>query len=239
MEKTKKVKVILGLFYLLVVLSFLYFFLSKFTLEELTSYEFIKNNRDYFFELRQANLFLLSLIFMLSTVAWVVMAGFGLPVALLAGFIFGKWLGIFILITGMTIGATILYMLGNYFFKEVIKEKFLNKFKNLEIKFKKSEFIYLLGYRFIGGIPFALSNVLPCIFNVRVSNFFWATLVGLTPQFFLVVSIGSGLEKIIEQNLEAPKIIDLIYSPEIYIPIFAFTVLIIITIIAKKIFYKK
>jgi len=239
MEKSKKVKIILGLFYLLVVSSFLYFFLSKFTLEELTSYEFIKNNRDYFFELRQANLFLLSSIFILSTVTWVVMAGFALPVALLAGFIFGKWLGIFFLTIGMTIGATILYMFGNYFFKEIIKEKFLNKFKNLEIKFKKSEFIYLLIYRFIGGIPFALSNVLPCIFNVRVSNFFWSTLIGLTPQLFLVVSIGSGLEKIIEQNLEAPRIIDLIYSPDIYIPMLAFMVLIIITIIAKKIFYKR
>ena len=166
------------------------------------------------------------------------MAGFGLPVALLAGFIFGKWLGTFILVIGMTIGATILYMIGNYFFKEVIKEKFLNRFKNLEIKFKKSEFIYLLAYRFIGGIPFALSNVLPCIFNVRVSNFFWTTLIGITPQLFLIVSIGSGLEKIIEQNLEAPKIIDLIYSPDIYIPMLTFVILITITIIAKKIFYK-
>ena len=36
MEKSKKVKITLGLFYLLVVSSFLYFFLSKFTLEELT-----------------------------------------------------------------------------------------------------------------------------------------------------------------------------------------------------------
>ena len=238
MEKSKKAKITLGLFYLLFVSSFLYFFLSKFTLQELTSYEFIKNNRDYFFDLKQTNLFLISLIFLISTIIWVVMAGFGLPVALLAGFIFGKWLGIFVLIIGMTIGATILYILGNYFFKEIIKEKFLDRFKNLEIKFKKSEFIYLLAYRFIGGIPFALSNVLPCIFNVKVGNFFWATLIGLTPQLFLVVSIGSGLEKIIEQNLEAPRIIDLIYSPDIYIPMLAFVALIIITIIAKKIFYK-
>jgi uncharacterized membrane protein YdjX (TVP38/TMEM64 family) len=161
------------------------------------------------------------------------------PIALLAGFIFGKWFGTFILIIGMTIGATILYIFGNYFFKEIIKKKFLSRFKNLETKFKKSEFIYLLIYRFIGGIPFALSNVLPCIFNVRVSNFFWATLIGLTPQLFLVVSLGSGLEKIIEQNLEAPRIIDLIYSPNIYIPMLAFIALIIITIIARKIFYKR
>ena len=238
MEKSKKVKITLGLFYLLVVSSFLYFFLSKFTLEELTSYEFIKNNRDYFFGLKQTNLFLISLIFLCSTIIWVLMAGFGLPIALLAGFIFGKWYGTFILVIGMTIGATLLYIIGNYFFKEVIKEKFLNRFKNLEVKFKKSEFIYLLAYRLIGGIPFALSNVLPCIFNVKVSNFLWTTLIGLIPQLFLIVSIGSGLEKVIEQNLEAPKIIDLIYSPNIYIPMLAFAILIAITIIAKKIFYK-
>ena len=238
MEKSKKVKITLGLFYLIVVSSFLYFFLSKFTLEELTSYEFIKNNRDYFFGLKQANLFLVSLIFLLLTIIWVIMAGFGIPVSLLAGFIFGKWFGTFILVIGLTIGATILYVLGNYFFKEIIKEKFLTKFKNLEVKFKKSEFIYLLIYRLVGGIPFALSNVLPCIFNVKVSNFFWATLIGITPPSFLLVSIGSGLEKIIEQNLEAPSMVDLIYSPDIYIPVLAFAGLVLITIIARKIFYK-
>jgi uncharacterized membrane protein YdjX (TVP38/TMEM64 family) len=239
MEKSKKVKIILGLFYLIVVSSFLYFFLSKFTIEELTSYEFIKNNRDYFFGLKQNNLFLLYLMFLIFTIIWVVMGGFGLPIALLAGFIFGKWFGTFILIIGMTVGATILYIISGYFFKEFIKEKFLDKFKNLEIKFKKSEFIYVLIYRFIGGIPFVISNILPCIFNVKVNNFFWATLIGMTPQLFLVVSIGSGLEKIIKQNLEAPRIIDLLYSPDIYIPMIAFFALVIITIIARKIFYKK
>jgi len=238
MKKSKKVKITLGLFYLIVVSSFLYFFLTKFTLEELTSYEFIKNNRDYFFGLKQANLFLISLIFLLSTIVWVVMAGFGLPVALIAGFIFGKWLGVFLLVIGMSIGATILYIIGNYFFKEIIKEKFLVKFKSLEVKFKRSEFNYLLIYRFIGGIPFALSNVLPCIFNVKTRNFFWATLIGITPQLFLVVSIGSGLEKVINQNLEAPSMADLIYSSDIYIPMLAFIGLVLITIIAKKIFYK-
>ena len=239
MKKSKKVKITLGLFYFLVVSSFLYFFFSKFTLEELTSYEFIKNNRDYFFGLKQTNLFLISLIFLMASIVWFVMAGFGLPAALLAGFIFGKWLGTFILIIGMTIGATILYIIANYFFKDIIKEKFLIKFKNLETKFRKSEFIYLLAYRFIGGIPFALSNVLPCIFNVRVSNFFWATLIGLTPQLFLVVSIGSGLEKIIEQNLETPKITELLFSPDIYIPLSIFVILLVVTFFFRKLLYKQ
>jgi len=239
MEKSKKVKITLGLFYLLVVSSFLYFFLSKFTLEELTSYEFIKNNRDYFFGLKQTNLLLLSVIFIFLTIVWVLMAGFGSPVALLAGFIFGKWLGTIILVLGLSVGATILYIFGNYFLKEIIKEKFLNRFKNLEIKFKKSEFIFLLVYRFVGGIPFAIANVLPCLFNVKISNFFWSTLIGIIPSAFLIVSIGSGLEKIINQNLEAPKLLEIMYSPDIYIPMIAFVALIIITIITRKIFYKK
>ena len=239
MKNSNKIKISLGLFYLVVISSFLYFFLSKFTLEELTSYEFIKNNRDYFFGLKQTNLLLLSVIFIFLTIVWVLMAGFGSPVALLAGFIFGKWLGIIILVLGLSVGATILYIFGNYFLKEMIEEKFLNRFKNLEIKFKKSEFIFLLVYRFVGGIPFAIANVLPCLFNVKIFNFFWSTLIGIVPSTFLIVSIGSGLEKIINQNLEAPKLSEIIYSPDIYIPMIAFVALIIITIITRKIFYKK
>ena len=239
MEKSKKVKITLGLFYLLVVSSFLYFFLSKFTLEELTSYEFIKNNRDYFFGLKKTNLFLLSVIFIFLTILWVLMAGFGSPVALLAGFIFGKWFGTIILVLGLSVGATILYIFGNYFLKEVIKEKFLDRFKNLEIKFKKSEFIFLLVYRFVGGIPFAIANVLPCLFNVKIFNFFWSTLIGIIPSTFLIVSIGSGIEKIINQNLEAPGLLEIIYSPDIYMPMIAFLAFIIITIVTRKIFYKK
>lgn len=238
MEKSKKVKITLGLFYLIVISSFLYFFLSKFTLQELTSYEFIKNNRDYFFELKKSNLFLLSLISLLSIIIWVLMAGFGSPVALLAGFIFGKWIGVFLAVLGLSIGAILLYIFANYFLKKIIKDKFLDRYKVLESKFKKSEFIYLLLYRFIGGIPFAISNVLPCIFNVKVRNFFWATFIGIMPQLFLIASIGNGLEKIIDQNLETPGILDLITSPDIYIPLSIFVCLLFLTFFLRKKIYK-
>ena len=238
MNKTKKVKITLGLFYLIVVASFLYFFLSKFTLEELTSYEFIKNNRDYFLSLKKNDLFSLSVAFLISTIFWVLMGGFGSPVALLGGFIFGKWLGLLIVILGMSFGATILYIMANYFFKDLVSEKFLPKFKNLEIKFKKSEFLYLLVYRFIGGIPFAFSNILPCIFNVKILYFFWATLLGIMPQIFLIASIGDGLENIIQQNLETPNFKDLIFSPEIYKPTIAFFLLVVISIFLRKFFYR-
>ena len=239
MEKAKKIKLFIGIFYLILVGLFLYYFFSKFSLEEITSYDFIKNNRDYFFELRQSNLFLLSAIFLIFIILWVLAAGFGSPVAIFAGFIFGKWIGTLITVIGLSFGAIFLYLFANYFLKDFIKQKFLNKFQSLEEKFKKSEFIYLLVYRFIGGIPFAISNVLPCIFNVKVFNFFWATFIGILPQIFLVCSIGSGLEKIIDQNLEAPSFKEMIFSKDIYIPLVIFILLVIITIFLRKLFYKK
>ena len=239
MEKAKKIKIFIGLFYLIVVCLFLYFFFSKFSLQELTSYDFIKENRSYFFELKNSNLFLLSITFLVLTILWVFpFLGFGSPVALIGGFIFGKWMGTFVVVLGLSVGATFLYIFGNYFLKDLIREKFLNKFKNLENKFKNSEFIYLLIYRFIGGIPWQLSCLLPTIFNVKIINFFFATLIGIIPQIFLAVSIGSGFEKIIDQNSEVPGITDIIFSADIYIPILAFFGLILITIFLRKIFYK-
>ena len=239
MEKAKKIKLFIGLFYILLVCLFLYFFFSKFSLQELTSYDFIKENRSYFIALKNSNLFFVFLFFLLFTILWVFpFLGFGSPIALLGGFIFGKWVGTIVVVCGLSIGATFLYMFGNYFLKDLVREKFLNKYQNLESKFKKSEFFYMLAYRFIGGIPWQLSCILPTIFNVKVSNFFFASLIGIIPQIFLAVSIGSGLEKVIEQNSEVPKMTDIIFLPEVYIPILGFFSLIIVTIILRKIFYK-
>ena len=185
-------------------------------------------------------MFILTLSFLLFTILWVFpFLGFGAPVALLGGVILGKWFGVVTVVLGMSIGATFLYIFANYFLKEIVREKFLNRFKNLEIKFKKSEFNYLLLYRFIGGIPWQLSCVLPTMFNVKILNFFLATLIGIIPQIFLVVSIGSGLEKVINDNLETPGITDIITSPEIYIPLIIFAGLVIITIFLRNLFYKK
>ena len=238
MEKGKKIKLYIGLFYFILVSLFLYLFFSKFTLQEITSYDFIKNNRDYFFELKRSNLILLAILFFLFTIIWVLAGGFGSPVAIFAGFIFGKWFGVLIVVLGLSIGASILYLFANYFLKDYIKEKFLKKFESLEKKFKKSEFFYMLIYRFIGGIPFVISNILPCIFNVQLKNFFWATLIGIIPSIFLICSIGSGLEKIIDENIEPPTFIELVTSSDIFIPLVIFLILVLITIFLRKIFYK-
>ena len=239
MEKAKKIKLFIGLSYVILLLVFLFLFFSKFSFQEITSYDFIKENRSYLIDLKNSNLFLIFVIFLILTIFWVFpFLGFGSPIALLGGFIFGKWIGTIVVVLGLSIGATFLYIFGNYFLKDLVRDKFLNKFKNLEIKFKNSEFLYLLIYRFVGGVPWQLSCLLPTIFNVKITNFFFATLIGIIPQIFLAVSIGSGLEKVIDQNSEIPRVTDIIFSPDIYIPISAFLVLVLLTIFLRKLFYK-
>ena len=139
MEKAKKTKIIIGLCYLTLVSFFLLMFFSKFSIDEITSYDFIRDNRLYFQELKNSNLFLVSIIFLIFTILWVFpFLGFGSPIALLGGFMFGKWLGTISVVIGLSVGATFLYMFGNYFLKDLIREKFLNKYENLERRFKNS-----------------------------------------------------------------------------------------------------
>ena len=64
MENTKKIKLFIGLSYLLIICVFLYFFFSKFSLSEITSYDFLRDNQSYFFELKKSNLFLISVIYL-------------------------------------------------------------------------------------------------------------------------------------------------------------------------------
>ena len=239
MKKEIKIKIILGLVYLVIISGFLWLLFSNFSLTELSSYDFIKNNTIYFNQVRESNFLLVSILFLTFTIIWVLFLGFGTPILLIAGFIFGKWIGSFYAIIGLTVGATLLYIFANYFLKDFIEENFSKKFSNLKEKFKKNEFNFFLIYRFVGGIPFAISNILPTIFNIKLKNFFFGSLLGMYPQVFIWVSLGSGLNKIIENNLEPPTLTEFLFSPEIYIPIIGFIILVILGIIFKNIYYNK
>ena len=238
MKKENKLKFFLGSTYVLIILSFLWVFFDNFSLSEISSYEFIKNNNDYFNQLKNKNFFLISLVFFIFTIIWVFLLGFGSPILLLSGFIFGKWMGTTYAVLSLSIGATLLYIFANYFLKDLVEEKFSKRFSNLYEKFKKNEFMFFLIYRFVGGIPFFISNILPTIFNVKLKNFFFGSIIGLSPQIFVGVSLGAGLNEIIQKNIEAPSLIEILLSPEIYIPIIAFIILLIAGIFIKNIFYK-
>ena len=239
MNKEKKIKIFLGSAYILIVSIFLWFFFSKFSFQDFSSYELIRDNRDTLEQVKNSNIFISSILFLLGTIIWVLLLGFGSPVFLIGGFIFGKWLGTLIIVFGLSIGATFLYMFANYFLKDLIEDKFSSRFNNLTEKFKENEFTFFLIYRFIGGIPFFISNILPTIFNVKIRNFFLGSVIGMTPQLFVGASLGAGLNKILEENSEAPSLLQLLLTPDIYLPIIGIITLVLIGFLLRKKFYSK
>ena len=237
MNREKKIKLFLGSAYISIVFVFLLFFFNNFSFQDFSSYELLRENRDSLENIKNSNIFLSSIFFLLGTIVWVLLLGFGSPVFLIGGFIFGKWLGTLLIVFGLSIGATLLYIFANYFLKDLVEKKFSSRFSNLTEKFKKNEFVFFLIYRFIGGIPFFISNILPTIFNVKVKNFFLGSIIGMAPQLFVGASLGAGLSKILEENSEIPSFFELIFSPDIYTPILGIIFLVLIGLFLKKKFY--
>ena len=238
MNNTKNIKIFLGISYILIISIFLWFFFQNFSIQDFSSYELIKTNRDTLEGIKNNNKITSSVIFFIFTVVWVFLLGFASPIFLVGGFIFGKWLGTFLVVFSLSFGATLLYIFAKFFFKDIIKDKFFNKFYQLNEKFKKNEFIFFLIYRFVGGIPFFISNILPTIFDVKVKNFFFGSVIGMAPQLFVGVSLGAGFSKILQENKEPPTFFELILTSDIYIPIIGITILVLIAILGRKFLFK-
>ncbi len=233
-------KLILGITYLVIISFGLYFLFSVVDIKNLMSYDFIKLNKDIILKYKNENFLFLTIIFFIFSIVWVLLLGFAMPLLIFSGFVFGKWWGILIVLTSTTIGATLLYMLVGLFFREAIKEKLAPKFSKLKEFFIKNDILYFMSFRFIGGggSPYAVQNVLPILFDMSVKNYVIATFVGSMPSMFVTVALGSGIEKVIDQNVEL-SVSTVLFSPEIYIPIIAFFIILFIAFVIRKFYFKQ
>ena len=235
-----KLKITIATVYFSLLFIGLYFLFSAIDLKDLTNYDFIKTNRDIIQEYKQQNFLFLTITFFIFCIIWVLFLGFASPLLLLGGFVFGKWWGISIVLLSTTIGATLLYILAGTFFKDFIEEKLAPKFYRLRELFNKNNILYFMFFRFVGGggTPFAIQNVLPILFNMPVKNYAIATAVGCLPSMFVTVAIGAGIERVIDENTKI-SFMTALSSPDIYLPLAGFFIILILAFILKKIFKKK
>ena len=238
--KLSNIKWIVGSIYLLLLITGITFFLTNYNISDFFSYEFIRLNKNIILDYRRENFLALTSLFFIFSIVWVLLLGFAMPLLIFSGFVFGKWWGILIVLTSTSIGATLLYFLAGLFFRDIIQEKFAPKFSKLKKFFNKNELVYFMFFRFIGGggTPYAVQNTLPILFNMSMKNYIIATFLGSMPSMFVTVSIGSGIESIIDQNAKLSAV-NVIFSPEIYIPIVCFFILLLIGFVIKKLYFKE
>ena len=233
-------KLIVGAVYISIISIGLYFLFSAIDIKDLMSYEFIRANKDIILKYKNENFLLLTSIFFIFSIVWVLLLGFAMPLLIFSGFVFGKWWGILIVLTGTTIGAALLYILVGFFFRETIKNKLAPKFSKLKEFFIKNDILYFTSFRFIGGggAPYAVQNVLPILFDMSLKNYVIATFIGSAPSMFVSVSLGSGIENVIDKNASL-SVFTVLFSPEIYLPLIGFFIILIVAFIIKKSYFKE
>ena len=236
---SKHFKLFLGFSYLFILALFLYFIFSSIQINRLNDFSYYKELQLSLDSFISSNFIINIIYFFIFSTVWVALLGFGSPILIISGILFGKWIGTIVSIISISVGSLALYSIANFFFKDIVKNILEKKFKKYIQLFKKNEFFYFFIYRLIGGlgIPFCLQNVLPILFNMKKMNYFFATLFGFVPVFFVFNTIGAGLNTYIEKS-ENFNFFQLMLTPEIYFPILMFTILIILSLIIKKKIFK-
>ena len=89
----KNLKIFLGISYLLILFTFLYFIFSSIEINRLDDFSYYKelqSNLDIFIS---KNIFINLIYFFIFSVIWVALLGFGSPILIISGILFGQWLG--------------------------------------------------------------------------------------------------------------------------------------------------
>ena len=235
---SKNLKIFLGISYLLILFGFLYFVFTNIQINRLNDFSYYKEMQIDLGNYISANILINLIYFFIFSVIWVALLGFGSPILIISGVLFGKWIGTLISVISISCGALILYSIGIFFFRDLIKAILEKKFEKYIHQFQKNEFFYFFIYRFIGGlgVPFGLQNLIPILFDMKKINYFLASFFGFIPSMFIMNTIGAGLNSYVEQA-QSFSIIDLILTPEIYFPIVLFGGLMIISLFVKKKFF--
>tara|TARA_B100000989_G_C19515566_1_gene461434 strand:+ start:133 stop:858 length:726 start_codon:yes stop_codon:yes gene_type:complete len=235
---SKNLKIFLGISYLLILFAFLYFIFKGIDVSRLNDFSYYKELQSDLDAYITSNVFINLFYFFIFAVIWVSLLGFGSPILIISGILFGQWLGTLISVISISIGALILYSIGSFFFKDLVKAVLEKKFEKYIKLFQKNEFYYFFIYRFIGGlgVPFGLQNLIPVLFNMKKFNYFLSTFLGLVPSLFIMNTIGAGLNSYIAQA-ETFSMVNLLLSSEIYLPILMFIGLMVLSLIIKKNFF--
>ena len=237
---TKSLKLFLGISYITILLIFLYMIFSYVEIKRLDDFLYYKELQINLEQAVGKNLYLNLITFFLFSLIWVSLLGFGSPLLIISGILFGKWIGTFISVLSISVGSLILYSIASFFFKDLVHNLLEKKFLKYINLFRKNEFNYFFIFRLTGGlgIPFGLQNILPVLFNIKKTNYFFASFLGFIPIFFIWNTIGSGLNQYIKLS-DNFSLINLLFNKEIYLPIFFFLIVTVISFVVKKRIFDK
>ena len=153
---SKNLKTFLGISYLIILIAFLYFIFTSIEISKLNDFlyykELQKDLSNFVSESIIANL----IYFFIFAVLWVSLLGFGAPLLIISGILFGQWIGTLISVISISAGALILYSIGNFFFRDLVKKILQQKFDKYIFYLKKTNFTIFLYIDLLVGWEYHL-----------------------------------------------------------------------------------
>ncbi len=157
--------------------------------------------------------------------------------SLVGGFLFPIPLSTLYVVTGATLGSSVMFFAARTALGEVLRHKAGPFFKKMEQGFQKNAWSYLLFLRFVPLFPFWLVNVAAAFFQVRFPTFLWTTFVGIIPGSYAYTQLGAGMGAILESK--EPLSFSGVFNVQMVISLIALGVLILASFLIKKFVLKK
>lgn len=158
--------------------------------------------------------YVLAVAFSIPGAIWLTIAG---------GFLFGTLATSLYVVVAATIGATAVFLLARYVFREAWAERAGPAVRRMEAGFRKDALSYLLILRLIPLFPFWLVNLVPAFLGVRLSTYVIATFIGIIPGAVVYASVGSGLEEVFARGGRPD--LSIIWAPEVLGPLLGLSLL--------------
>lgn len=165
---------------------------------EYASLEYIKEQQAAFKEYYEDNKAKILAIFFVS---YVIATALSLPSAatimtLLAGALFGLFVGVLVVSFASSIGATLAFLVARFVLGESLQKKYGDKLQKINDGIAKEGKFYLFTMRLIPAFPFFLINILMGLTTLPAISFYWVSQVGMLAGTVVFVNAGTQLAEI-------------------------------------------
>lgn len=200
-------------------------------LHERLSIDSLADSRQALMQAADASPVIAPLLFVLLYAAAIALA---FPAAsvltIFGGFLFGWLFGAALVAVAATAGATVLFLVARTAFGDFLRSRVTGIAARLAEGFERDAFSYLLALRLAPVFPFVVVNIVPALFEVRLTTFVAATAIGILPGVLAYTYLGQGVDSVIVAAEAAGENVSLgdLVTPQITL---AFAVLAIVAVL--------
>jgi uncharacterized membrane protein YdjX (TVP38/TMEM64 family) len=107
--------------------------------------------------------------------------------------LFGPWVGLAVICFSRAAGGSLACISVRALFRERVLRRYGHRLAAVNQGFAKEGGFYLFALRLVPGLPYPVTNVAMGLTPIRLSSFFWITLIGSIPGCLVTINAVSRL----------------------------------------------